>query len=106
LIAQQATSALNLGQVGSLLKTVVITIVTAEAILAVLLFPRFLIRGDSIGDATWYSVFYSISAFNNAGFTIHPGGGAHFASGPWASRSCSWSRCSGIGRRSGICTRS
>src|SRR5699024_4523713 len=83
LIAQQATSALNLGQVGSLLKTVVITIVTAEAILAVLLFPRFLIRGDSIGDATWYSVFYSISAFNNAGFTIHPGGGAHFASDPW-----------------------
>ena len=45
LIAQQATSALNLGQVGSLLKTVVITIFTAESILAVLLFPRFLIRG-------------------------------------------------------------
>lgn len=83
LIAQQATSALNLGQVGSLLKTVVITIVTAEAILAVLFFPRFLIRGESIGDALWYSVFYSISAFNNAGFTIHPGGGAHFASDPW-----------------------
>ncbi|SDR87429.1 Trk-type K+ transport system, membrane component [Brevibacterium sandarakinum] len=83
LIAQQATSALNLGQVGSLLKTVVITIVTAEAILAVLFFPRFLIRGESIGDALWYSVFYSISAFNNAGFTIHPGGGAYFASDPW-----------------------
>lgn len=83
LIAQQATSALNLGQVGTLLKTVVITIVTAEAILAVLMFPRFLIRGESIGDALWYSVFYSISSFNNAGFTIHPGGGAYFASDPW-----------------------
>ncbi|WP_260848051.1 TrkH family potassium uptake protein [Brevibacterium aurantiacum] len=83
LIAQQATSALNLGQVGTLLKTVVITIFTAEAILAVLFFPRFLMRGEEIGDAVWYSVFYSISAFNNAGFTIHPGGGAHFASDPW-----------------------
>ena len=83
LIAQQATSALNLGQVGTLLKTVVITIFTAEAILAVLLFPRFLIRGASLGDAAWYSIFYSISSFNNAGFTIHPGGGAYFASDPW-----------------------
>lgn len=83
LIAQQATSALNLGQVGTLLKTVVITIVTAEAILAVLFFPRFLVRGESIGDAVWYSVFYAISSFNNAGFTIHPGGGAYFASDPW-----------------------
>ena len=34
LIAQQATSALNLGQVGTLLKTVFVTILTAEAILA------------------------------------------------------------------------
>lgn len=83
LIAQQATSALNLGQVGSLLKTVVITIFTAESILAVLLFPRFLIRGESLGDSIWYSVFYSISAFNNAGFTIHEGGAAYFASDPW-----------------------
>src|SRR5699024_3176351 len=83
LIAQQATSALSLGQVGSLLKTVVITVVTVEAILAVLLCPRVLVRGGSIGYATCYSVFYSTSAFNNAGFTIHPGGGAHFASAPW-----------------------
>lgn len=83
LIAQQATSALNLGQVGTLLKTVVITIFTAESILAVLMLPRFLIRGADFGDALWYSVFYSISAFNNAGFTIHPGGGAYFASDPW-----------------------
>ncbi|WP_309130535.1 potassium transporter TrkG [Brevibacterium sp.] len=83
LIAQQATSALNLGQVGTLLKTVVFTILTAEAIIAVLLFPRFLFRGESVGDALWYSVFYAISAFNNAGFTIHPGGAAYFADDPW-----------------------
>ncbi|RBP63154.1 Trk-type K+ transport system membrane component [Brevibacterium sanguinis] len=83
LIAQQATSALNLGQVGTLLKTVVITILTAEAIIAVLLFPRFLFRGEAVGDALWYSVFYAISAFNNAGFTIHPGGAAYFADDPW-----------------------
>ncbi|GAA1636256.1 MULTISPECIES: TrkH family potassium uptake protein [Brevibacterium] len=83
LIAQQATSALNLGQVGTLLKTVFITILTAEAVLAVLLFPRFLMRGDSVGDSLWYSVFYAISAFNNAGFTIHPGGAAYFAEDPW-----------------------
>lgn len=83
LIAQQATSALNLGQVGTLLKTVFVTILTAEAILAILLFPRFLMRGDSVGDSIWYSVFYAISAFNNAGFTIHPGGAEYFSEDPW-----------------------
>ncbi|RAE29616.1 TrkH family potassium uptake protein, partial [Burkholderia multivorans] len=31
----------------------------------------------------WYSVFYAISAFNNAGFTIHPGGAEYFSEDPW-----------------------
>lgn len=83
LIAAQATNAVNLGAVGTLLRVVVITVLTAEVIVAALLFPRFLARGEEFGDALWYSVFYSISAFNNAGFTIHPGGMAHFADDPW-----------------------
>lgn len=83
LIAAQATNTFNLGQVGTLLRTVVITILAAEAVVAALLLPRFLIRGDGVQDAIWHAVFYAISSFNNAGFTIHPGGMEHFADDPW-----------------------
>jgi trk system potassium uptake protein len=83
LIAAQATNTYQIGQVGTLLRTVIYTIVIAELVVAALLFPRFLLRGEPIAEALWYSVFYSISSFNNAGFTIHPGGMAHFADDPW-----------------------
>ena len=83
LIAAQATNTEQLGQIGSLLRTVVITILSVEAIVFVFLLPRFLMRGESFGDSLWYSLFYSISSFNNAGFTIHPGGMAYFQDDPW-----------------------
>nr|WP_272902112.1 potassium transporter TrkG [Brevibacterium daeguense] len=83
LIAAQATNTWKLGQVGTLLRAVISTIVIAELVVFTLLLPRFLSRGESVGDAAWFSVFYSISAFNNGGFTIHPGGMEHFADDPW-----------------------
>lgn len=83
MIAAQATGESALGRVGSLLRAVLVTVVTAEAVVALLLLPRFLARGDAWTDALWHSVFYSISSFNNAGFTIHPGGMAYFADDPW-----------------------
>lgn len=83
LIAAQATNTVNIGAVGTLLRAVVVTVLTAQAIIAALLFPRFLMRGDSLPDALWYSVFYAISSFNNGGFTIHPGGMQYFADDHW-----------------------
>ncbi len=83
LIAAQATNTYNVGQVGTLLRTVVYTVLIAEGVIASLLFPRFLMRGEEFGDALWYSVFYAISGFNNAGFAIHPGGMEYFADDPW-----------------------
>nr|WP_326956573.1 MULTISPECIES: potassium transporter TrkG [Brevibacterium] len=82
LIAAQATNTFKLGQVGTLLRVVVGTIVVAEAVVFALLLPRFLLRGEELGDAVWHSAFYAISAFNNAGFTIHSGGMEHFANDP------------------------
>lgn len=83
LIAAQATNTLQLGQVGTLLRTVVTTIISAEAVVFLLLFPRFLIRGDSFGMSVLHALFYSISSFNNAGFTVHRGGMEYFADDPW-----------------------
>lgn len=83
LLAAQATGASQLGHVGSLLKVVVLTMIVAEVVVASLLVPRFLLRGEDVWTALWHSVFYSVSSFNNAGFTVHPGGMGHFADDPW-----------------------
>lgn len=83
LIAAQATNTFQIGQVGTLLRTVVATIVIAEVIVAALLLPAFIAKGESIGTAIWHAVFYAISSFNNAGFTVHPGGMEHFTGDAW-----------------------
>ncbi|WP_024286855.1 TrkH family potassium uptake protein [Cellulomonas sp. KRMCY2] len=58
----------GLGEVGSLLRVVVITSTTIEAVIALALIPRFAMLGENIGQAVWHGVFYAVSAFNNAGF--------------------------------------
>lgn len=68
LLTASETKTTRLGEVGSLVRVVIITSVTLEAIIAVLIFPRLLALQESVGHALWQSVFYSISAFNNAGF--------------------------------------
>lgn len=83
LIAAQATGTFKLGQMGTLLRAVVTTIVTAEAVVFLALLPRFVLRGDTWGTAALHALFYSISSFNNAGFSVHPGGMEYFADDPW-----------------------
>ena len=72
----------NMGEVGHLLKVVVLTVLTCEGALAVILVPRFAALSDSWATGLWQGVFYSVSAFNNAGFTIHEGGTAAFLHDP------------------------
>ncbi|NUP73581.1 MAG: TrkH family potassium uptake protein [Sinomonas sp.] len=75
LIAREAmNNAGRLGEVGGLLRVVVATSVVVEAVLALFLAPAFLAQGENFGDAVWHAVFYSISSFNNAGFTPHSDG--------------------------------
>lgn len=72
----------NMGEVGHLLKVVVLTVLTCEGALAVILVPRFAALSGSWATGLWQGVFYSVSAFNNAGFTIHEGGTAAFLHDP------------------------
>lgn len=58
----------RLGEVGSLVRVVIVTSTSLEAVVALLLFPRFLTLHESVGKAVWHAVFYGVSAFNNAGF--------------------------------------
>lgn len=68
LIAASETRATRLGEVGSLVRVVIITSVSLEAVIALALVPRFVALNESVGQAVWHAVFYAVSAFNNAGF--------------------------------------
>ncbi|MGR0159288.1 TrkH family potassium uptake protein [Paenarthrobacter nitroguajacolicus] len=84
LIAQEAmNNAGRLGEVGTLLRIVIVTSVVIEAALALALVPRFILLGEDFWQAVWHGVFYSISAFNNAGFTPHSDGIVPYETDLW-----------------------
>lgn len=83
LIAQEALNAGRLGEVGTLLRIVIVTSVVIEGALALTLIPRFLILGESFPQALWHGVFYAISSFNNAGFTPHTDGIVPYETDLW-----------------------
>jgi trk system potassium uptake protein len=68
LLTASETRTTRLGEVGSLIRVVIITSTSLELIIAVLLIPRFLALKETIGEAIWHSFFFAVSAFNNAGF--------------------------------------
>lgn len=83
IVAASETKASRLGEVGSLLRTVILTSAAIEAVVAAVLFPRFLLDGDGPLRALWHAVFYAVSAFNNGGFVVHPEGMVRWAGDPW-----------------------
>jgi trk system potassium uptake protein len=77
LLAQQSmntTASGKLGEVGSLLRIVITTSVIIQGILALWLTVRFWTYGEGLWLGLWHGIFYSISAYNNAGFTPHSDG--------------------------------
>lgn len=74
LIAQEDLNISRLGEVGGIVKSVSYASFSIEAIIALVLIPRFLALGEGPFQAIWHSIFYSVSAFNNAGFTPHSDG--------------------------------
>ena len=73
LLAQAETSGLSLGDVRRVLRFALAFSFSIEAVLMVLLTATFAIRyGYGIGEAAWYGLFHTVSAFNNAGFALFP----------------------------------
>lgn len=84
LIAQAEMHALVLGDVGSVARLVLAVTVGVEAGIAALLCARLYFGHDlSLADAAWSGLFHAVSAFNNAGFSIHAGNLARFAADAW-----------------------
>ncbi|WP_431279316.1 TrkH family potassium uptake protein [Leifsonia poae] len=75
--------AVRLGDVGKLLTTVALSMVVIEGAVALLLFPRMLIAGISVGTAAWESLYYSAMAFTNTGFAPNAEGLTPFAEDFW-----------------------
>jgi trk system potassium uptake protein TrkH len=73
----QMLSTNQIGQIARVARFVVIVTLAAELLGAVLLFPMFIQANGNNGvalttpQAMWYSLFHSVSAFCNAGFSLY-----------------------------------
>lgn len=75
---------LSSADVRRLSRGIILTSLTIEAIVAVILTARFITGyGMSFGDALWNGVFHAVSAFNNAGFSLFRDNMIGFATDPW-----------------------
>jgi trk system potassium uptake protein len=83
LLVSSETKTTRLGEVGSLVRTVIATSVVLEVSIALVLFPRFRLDGEGWGTSAWHAGFYAVSAFNNAGFVPTVDGLVPYASDWW-----------------------
>ncbi|WP_250444446.1 TrkH family potassium uptake protein [Actinotalea sp. C106] len=68
MLTARETRTTKLGEVGTLLRTVILASTAVELAAALVLVPRFLYLGYDTVTSFWWGIFYAISAFNNAGF--------------------------------------
>ncbi|MBW9206472.1 TrkH family potassium uptake protein [Mumia sp. zg.B53] len=73
LATQMDLHLVNLGEVIPLVRRILVTMLGFEAVVAVVLTFGFESRHDEgWGEAIWHGIFYSVMAFNNAGFALAP----------------------------------
>jgi len=83
LASQTETRSLSLGDALPVLRTVLVIAAVCEAAGWMILFALFRFgHGLAAGDAAWNALFHSVSAFNNAGISIVPGGFAPMLADP------------------------
>lgn len=85
LLAQVETKTQALGEVGALVRAVVITSLSITAFLSLIFIPRFITMGFGVAESLWHGWFMAVSTFNNAGFVILPGGIGGSAGDAWMS---------------------
>lgn len=84
LVAQSETHTLNFGDVRAVLVRVTKIMAAFEGATAVFLTARFWIAyDDNLATALWHGLFHSVSAFNNAGFSLYSDNLVGLAEDPW-----------------------
>ncbi len=76
MLSTESLGVSKLGEVPALLVTVLVVTLAIEALLAVVMLPVF-VPALGFGEGLFHAVFYSVSAFSNAGFVLVPGGLEH-----------------------------
>lgn len=69
----------RLGEVGQLLKTVALSLLLIELVVALLLYPGLVMAGIPPLAALWEAPYYAAMSFTNTGFTPNAGGVGEFA---------------------------
>lgn len=82
-ITASETKAERLAEVGGVLRTILVTSTTFEALTFLALVPYMLANDHGIGQSLWLGLFYAVSAFNNAGFVPEPLGTAQYLGDPF-----------------------
>lgn len=80
-LLREQINALNVGGAVSLLRTILVYTLVAEVAGALLLALRF-VPQFGWGEGAYQAIFHSVSAFNNAGFVVVPGGMGQYVSDP------------------------
>ncbi|WP_261663284.1 TrkH family potassium uptake protein [Deinococcus sp. Marseille-Q6407] len=80
--AAQQVNASRLGEAPQLVRTVVLSALGIELAGALLLSPDFIAR-EGLGRGLYFALFHSVSAFNNAGFSLYPTGLLGLIGDPW-----------------------
>lgn len=84
LVAAESTHTVGLGDVRQVLLGALRFTLVAEVIVATVLTIRMMVAYDAgLGHAVWSGVFHSVSAFNNAGFSIYSDSLIRFVADPW-----------------------
>lgn len=81
-ILESSFSQRPMGTFGALLKTIFLVTISIETAGAALLYFHFRTLHPQQSEAVWHSVFHSISAFCNAGFSLYPDNLSRFV-GNW-----------------------
>lgn len=84
MLTQAETHTIGLGDVSGVARVVLAVTVASEALLAAVLTARFhLGHGLPWGEAAWSGLFHAVSAFNNAGFSLHGDSLMRYAGDTW-----------------------
>lgn len=77
------SQAIRLGDISQLLRLVIISVLTFELALVLLLLPRILLEGVPFLEALYEATYFSFMAFTNSGFSPTVEGLAPYATDPW-----------------------
>ncbi len=83
LMASNEMQTTKIGDAWRLPRRIALVMLVCEGVIALVLTIRFRFYLPSWGEAAWFGIFHSVSAFNNAGFSLSSTNLVSYGSDPW-----------------------